>query len=146
MEDKEIQGQEQDNTVETAEYSINADENAAGTNHLNEPLENESAYEKLQAELSEQKDKYIRLYAEFDNFRRRPAKERIELMQTAGKDVIVSLIDVMDDCDRAEKQMQQSADIEQVKEGIQLIFNKLRSTLQAKGLKPMESINSDFVV
>ena len=78
MEDKEIQGQEQDNTVETAEYSINADENAAGTTHLNEPLENESAYEKLQAELTEQKDKYIRLYAEFENFRRRTAKERIE--------------------------------------------------------------------
>lgn len=146
MEDKEIQGQEQDNTVETAEYSINADENAAGTTHLNEPLESENAYGKLVAELSEQKDKYIRLYAEFDNFRRRTAKERIELMQTAGKDVIVSLLDVMDDCDRAEKQMQQSTDIAQVKEGIQLIFNKLRSTLQAKGLKAMESINSDFDV
>ena len=146
MEDKEIQGQEQDNTVETAEYSINADENAAGTTHLNEPLENESAYEKLQAELSEQKDKYIRLYAEFDNFRRRTAKERIELMQTAGKDVIVSLLDVMDDCDRAEKQMQQSTDIVQVKQGIQLIFSKLRNTLHAKGLKAMESINSDFDV
>ncbi|HRH50305.1 MAG TPA: nucleotide exchange factor GrpE [Panacibacter sp.] len=146
MEDKEIQGQEQDNTVETAEYSINADENAAGTTHLNEPLKNENAYEKLVAELSEQKDKYIRLYAEFDNFRRRTAKERIELMQTAGKDVIVSLLDVMDDCDRAEKQMQHSTDITQVKEGIQLIFNKLRSTLQAKGLKAMESINADFDV
>lgn len=146
MEDKELKGREQDNTVETAEYSINADENAAGTNHLNEPLENESIYEKLQAELNEQKDKYIRLYAEFDNFRRRTAKERIELMQTAGKDVIVSLLDVLDDCDRAEKQMQQATDIEQLKEGIQLIFGKLRNTLQAKGLKAMKSINTDFDV
>ena len=146
MEDKDIQGQEQDNTVETAEYSINADENAAGTTHLNEPLENESAYEKLQQEIGEQKDKYIRLYAEFDNFRRRTAKERIELMQTAGKDVITALLDVLDDCDRAEKQMQNSDDIKQVKEGIQLIFNKLRNTLQGKGLKAMESVHTDFDV
>lgn len=146
MKDKEIQDQEQDNTVETAEYSINADESAAGTTHLNEPVENESAYEKLQAELSEQKDKYIRLYAEFDNFRRRTAKERLELMQTAGKDVIISLLDVLDDCDRAEKQMQHSDDIKQVKEGIQLIFNKLRNTLQAKGLRTMESVKTNFDV
>ena len=146
MKDKEIQDQEQDNTVETAEYSINADESAAGTTHLNEPVENESAFEKLQAELSEQKDKYIRLYAEFDNFRRRTAKERIELMQTAGKDVIISLLDVLDDCDRAEKQMQNSDDIKQVKEGIQLIFNKLRNILQSKGLKAMESVKTNFDV
>ena len=141
-----MQGQEQDNTVETAEYSINADENAAGINHLNEPIENESAYEKLQMELSEQKDKYIRLYAEFDNFRRRTAKEKNELMQTAGKDVIVSLLDVLDDCDRAEKQMLQITDTKQLKEGINLIFGKLRNTMQAKGLKAMESINTDFDV
>ena len=146
MKDKEIQDQEQDNTVETAEYSINADESAAGTTHLNEPVENESAYEKLQAELSEQKDKYIRLYAEFDNFRRRTAKERIELMQTAGKDVIIPLLDVLDDCDRAEKQMQNSDDIKQVKEGIQLIFNKLRNTLHSTGLKAMESVKTNFDV
>jgi len=146
MEDKEMQGQEQDNTVETAEYSINADENAAGTNHLNEPVENESAYEKLKMELAEQKDKYIRLYAEFDNFRRRTAKEKNELMQTAGKDVIAALLDVVDDCDRAEKQMPGTNDINQLKEGTQLIFNKLRNTLQVRGLKAMESINTNFDV
>ncbi len=146
MEDKEMKDSEQDNTVETAEYSINADENAAGTNHLNEPIENESAYERLKMELAEQKDKYIRLYAEFDNFRRRTAKEKNELMLTAGKDVIISLLDVLDDCDRAEKQMPQSTDIDQVKEGIQLIFSKLRNTMQAKGLKAMESIHTDFDV
>lgn len=146
MEEKQMPNNEQDNSVETADFSINADENAAGTTHLNEPVENDSEIEKLQAELKEQKDKYIRLYAEFDNFRRRTAKERIELIQTAGKDVIISLLDVLDDCDRAEKQIQQSDDINQVKEGIQLVFNKLRGTLQSKGLKAMESINTDFDV
>ena len=108
--------------------------------------ESENAVEKLQSELNEQKDKYIRLFAEFDNFKRRNAKERVELIQTAGKDVIFALLDVLDDCDRAEKQMQTSEDLQQIKEGIQLVFGKLRNTLQARGLKAMESIETDFDV
>lgn len=134
------------NEATNQEIDINADENAAGTSHLNEPVADDSELEKLQAELQEQKDKYLRLMAEFDNFRRRTAKERIELIQTAGKDVIVSLLDVLDDCDRAEKQLQSSDDIAVQKEGIQLVFNKLRSNLQSKGVKAMESINADFDV
>jgi len=125
---------------------INTDETAAGTSFLNEPVAEESATEKLEAELKEQKDKYIRLMAEFDNFRRRTAKERLDLMQTAGKDVIVSLLDVLDDCDRAEKQLSASDDLQLQKEGIQLVFNKLRNTLSAKGVKAMESIQTDFDV
>ena len=108
--------------------------------------ESENAVEKLQSELNEQKDKYIRLFAEFDNFKRRNAKERVELIQTAGKDVIFALLDVLDDCDRAEKQLQTSEDLQQIKEGIQLVFGKLRNTLQARGLKAMESIETDFDV
>ncbi len=100
---------------------------------------------KLQAELDEQKDKYLRLVAEFDNFRRRTAKERMDLMQTAGKEIIVSLLDVMDDCDRAEKQLKVNGN-EAENEGTLLVFNKLRSILQQKGLKAMESINEDFDV
>ena len=84
--------------------------------------------------------------AEFDNFRRRTAKERLELMQTAGKEVIISLLDVLDDCDRAEKQLQTTDDIALQKEGIQLVFNKLRNTLQGKGVKVLESISTDFDV
>jgi molecular chaperone GrpE len=123
---------------------MNTDENAAGTTHLNEPVAEESEMEKLKAELAEQKDKYIRLFAEFDNFKRRTAKERIDLMQTAGKDVIVSLLDVLDDCDRAEKQMQQTEEVTLVKEGIALVFHKLRTNLQSKGLKVMESVAAEF--
>jgi len=146
MEDKQKQTFEQENTVETADFSINADENAAGTTHLNEPVGNESELEKIKEDLQEQKDKYVRLYAEFDNFRRRTAKERIELIQTAGKDVITSLLDVLDDCDRAEKQLQQTDDVALIKEGIQLVFSKLRNNLQSKGVKAMESIGSEFDV
>ncbi|HXL59047.1 MAG TPA: nucleotide exchange factor GrpE [Chitinophagaceae bacterium] len=146
MEDKPMKNQEQENTVETADFSINADENAAGTTHLNQPMQEESELEKTQQELKEQKDKYLRLYAEFDNYRRRTAKENIELRQTASKEVITDLLDVLDDCDRAEKQMQQTNDIDLLKEGIQLVFNKLRNTLQSKGLKVMDSMHKDFDV
>jgi molecular chaperone GrpE len=139
MEEKEI-------TVENEEMNINADSDIPGNTHLSNPEEPENAVDKIQKELDEQKDKYIRLFAEFDNFKRRSAKERVELFQTAGKEVITSLLDVLDDCDRAEKQLQTTEDLTQIKEGVQLVFNKLRSTLQSKGLKAMESINQDFDV
>ena len=135
MEDKEI------NTTEPIVEAVNGAENAPEPEV--EPL---SELEQLKVDLAEQKDKYLRLMAEFDNFKRRTAKERIDLIQTAGKDVIVSLLDVMDDCDRAEKQLNTSDDIAIVKEGIQLVFNKIRSTMQAKGLTAMESLNKDFNV
>jgi len=127
------------------EADTSAEEPAEEKTDLNQP-ESENVVEKLQAELIEQKDKYIRLFAEFDNFKRRNAKERIELIQTAGKEVITSLLDVLDDCDRAEKQIQSSEDLQQIREGIQLVFGKLRNTMQVRGLKPMESIETDFDV
>lgn len=148
MEQKETMNQAQD-TAENLDnfegFNINSDADIPGNNHLSNP-EAENATEKLQAELDEQKDKYIRLFADFDNFKRRNAKERYELIQTAGKEVITSLLDVLDDCDRAEKQLQATDDIDQIKQGVQLVFNKLRNTLQAKGLKEMESINTEFDV
>lgn len=143
MEEKDLNTQ---NDTINDTLNINADENAAGSTHLNEPVEEENQLQKLQDEVSEQKDKYLRLMAEFDNFRRRTAKERLDLIQTAGKDVVVSMLDVLDDCDRAEKQLQTSDNIGLQKEGIQLVFNKIRSTLQSKGVKVMESINTDFDV
>jgi molecular chaperone GrpE len=128
------------------DLDINSDDSIPGTSHLSDSLTEENEMVKLKAEVQEQKDKYLRLFAEFDNFKRRTAKERIELAQTAGKEVITSMLDVLDDCDRAEKQMQTTADIAQIKEGVQLVFNKLRTTLQNKGLKSMESINTEFDV
>jgi molecular chaperone GrpE len=125
---------------------MNTDENIAGTTHLNEMSGQDEELERLRDELQEQKDKYLRLFAEFDNFRKRSARENLDLRSTAGKEVITSLLDVLDDCDRAEKQLQESENIDQVKEGVQLVFSKLRSTLQAKGLKAMTSINTDFDV
>ena len=123
---------------------INTDSDVPGTSHLNEPMNDENEIEKLQTELGELKDKYIRQAAEFDNFRKRGAKERLELIQTAGKDVIVSLLDVLDDCDRAQKQLDASQDIDSIKEGVLLVFNKLKGVLQNRGLRPMETINQEF--
>ncbi len=143
MEEKDITTQ---NDTVNDTFNFNADESAGGSTHLNEPIEEENQFEKLQDEIQEQKDKYLRLMAEFDNYRRRTAKERLDLIQTAGKDVVISLLDVLDDCDRAEKQLQTTDNIELQKEGVQLVFNKIRSTLQSKGVKLMESINTDFDV
>jgi len=98
----------------------------------------------LKKEIEEQKEKFIRLYADFDNFKRRNAKERVELIQTAGREVIQSLLEVMDDCDRAERQMQKSDDVAQIREGIQLVFSKLRNTMQSKGVKEMKTIGEEF--
>lgn len=109
-----------------------------------ETLEPKDELGELKIEIAEQKDKFIRLYAEFDNFKRRNAKERIELMQTAGREVIQSMLEVVDDCDRAEKQLNQSEDLDQIRKGVGLVFSKLRNTLHAKGLKEMKCIGEDF--
>jgi molecular chaperone GrpE len=123
---------------------INTDENMSGTSHLNEPVAEESEIEKLRAELVEMKDKLLRKTAEFDNFRKRNAKERLELIVTAGREVITEMLDVLDDCDRAQKQFETSDDVNQLKDGVTLIFNKLRNKLQTRGLKQMESVNTEF--
>src|SRR5678816_3499625 len=91
--------------TEEPEVGINADENISGISHLNEPLANEPELETLRNELGEMKDKFIRKVAEFENFKKRSLKERIELIQTAGKEVIIDMLEVLDDCERAEKQM-----------------------------------------
>ena len=125
-------------------FDINADEALSGSTHLNEPVAEESELEKVKDELKEAKDRYLRLAAEFDNYKRRNAKERIELIQTAGRDVISDLLEILDDADRAQKQREASVDVQQIKQGVSLIFNKLKNQLQAKGLRPMESIGKDF--
>jgi len=108
------------------------------------PVEELNELDTLKKEVEEQKEKFIRLYAEFDNYKRRNAKERVELIQTAGREVIQSMLEVLDDCERAEKQMNQSEDLKQIKEGIGLVFIKFRNMLQSRGLKEMKSIGEAF--
>jgi molecular chaperone GrpE len=139
MEDKEMDTKDQ--AIDAQNVAENSPETAPELEET--PL---SELDQLKADLADQKDKYLRLMAEFENFRRRTAKERLDLIQTAGKDVIVSMLEVMDDCDRAEKQLNSADDISVQKEGIQLVFNKVRSTLQSKGVTAMESLHKDFNV
>ena len=134
MAEKDVKEQVNETPENNSGADVNTDENQAT---------GESELEKLKAELEAGKDKYLRLVAEFDNFRRRSAKERIELAQTAGCEVTQDLLEVLDDSDRAQKQLD-SSDGKEVKEGVTLVFNKLRSLLQSKGLKPMEAIGKDF--
>ena len=103
MTEKDVKEQEQ-----REDNGINSDENLSGTSFLNEPLGEESAEEKLKEELQESKDRYLRLAAEFENFKRRNAREKIEMIQTAGRDIIKDLLDVLDDSDRAQKQIEQT--------------------------------------
>lgn len=144
MAEKDMKEEMTNQGEQSAGMNINTDENLSGTTHLNEPVAEESEMEKLKAELEAATDKYIRKVAEFENFKRRNAKERIELIQTAGRDVITDILTVLDDCDRAQKQMEISDNAEAIKQGVLLVFNKLRNTLQAKGVKQMEAINTDF--
>ena len=142
--DKETKFNPVENQENEGNIDINTDESLSGTSHLNEPVEEESGLEKLKAELEDQKDKFVRKVAEFENLRRRSAKERVELIQTAGKEVITDLLDVLDDCDRAQKQIEKSEDNKEIKDGVLLVFNKLRNILSAKGLKPMQTFHEEF--
>jgi molecular chaperone GrpE len=137
----------EENIMNTENTSENADQQISENtdNQENtEQVEELSAEEKLQSEVQQLNDKYLRMYAEFDNYKRRTQKERVELLQTAGKDVIVSLLPVLDDFDRALKAMETAADVAPVKEGVLLVHNKLKNLLAQKGLKDVESINKEF--
>jgi molecular chaperone GrpE len=132
--------------IDDAAINFNSDDSLAGTTHLNDEMtsEEDDKVQQLENQLKEANDKYLRLVAEFDNFRKRNAKERIELIKSAGEDIIKSLLDVVDDSERAAKQLEISEDLTLIKEGINLVFNKLKNTLQNKGLKAMESKEQDF--
>jgi molecular chaperone GrpE len=91
----------------------------------------------LEEQLQQEKDKYIRLFAEFENYKRRTAKERIELFKTAGEGVLKDMLPVLDDFDRALIEINKSED-KQLTDGVTLISNKLRNTLTAKGLEQVE--------
>ena len=103
--------------------------------------------EQLTAKLAESNDKYIRLAAEFDNYRRRVAKEKLDLISTAGEDVIKGLLPVLDDCERALQVLESSTDSEAAKaakEGTELIYNKLMGYLKSKGLAPIDAVGKEL--
>ncbi|WP_374755647.1 nucleotide exchange factor GrpE [Dyadobacter jiangsuensis] len=96
------------------------------------------------AEIAELKDKYLRLYADFENFRRRTAKEKLEMISGASADTVKLILPIVDDFERAKVSFDSSTDIEALKEGVDLIYTKLYKALESKGLKAMESKGADF--
>jgi molecular chaperone GrpE len=113
----------------------------------NVPKESDPKDEKiaeLQSKVNELNDKYLRLYSEFDNFRKRTAKEKLELIQSGGEDVFKSILPVIDDFERAIKSNSGISDVNAVNDGVNLIYNKLKSTLTQKGLEEMKSAGEPF--
>jgi molecular chaperone GrpE len=100
--------------------------------------------DRLTAELADSKEKYLRLYADFENLRRRSAKEKLEYIKSANEDIIKVILPVIDDFERAQKSGTTVEDASVVREGMQLIYNKLYKTLEQKGLKPMDSVGKTF--
>lgn len=138
----------QDNQGEELKNEVNNEagstENPSAEQEQNTPeTENESVRD-VDAELKEKDDKYLRLYAEFENYKKRTAAERRELYKTANQEVLIALIPLMDDFERALKAMQTATEVSSVKEGIELVSHKFKNTLVAQGLKPMESIGQPF--
>ncbi|WP_322550659.1 nucleotide exchange factor GrpE [Flavobacterium psychraquaticum] len=135
----------QDSTENIEKENINEENVSENQEILTPEL---SVEEQLQLDLTNEKDKFLRLFAEFENFKRRTAKERIDLFKTANQDVLQAMLPVLDDFDRAWNQISKSED-EALTTGVQLIHDKLRATLVAKGLEEVEVkagdiFNADF--
>ncbi|NPD46166.1 nucleotide exchange factor GrpE [Lentimicrobium sp. L6] len=126
----------EDTNTESTEESV--DQNTE------EPVSCEEEIKNLEAQIAELKDKHLRLFSEFDNFRKRTTKERIELFKTANADLILDLIPVLDDFERAQQSMAESSDAEAIKSGVELVYNKLYKTLEKRGLQCMDSKEKEF--
>lgn len=112
-----------------------------------EDKESDSIEEKQddkEAQLAELQEKYLRLSAEFDNYRKRTLKERIDLTKSAGENILVNLLPVMDDFDRAMSLMETASDCKAMKEGIDLIYSKMKDFLKHNGIKEIDAIDKDF--
>lgn len=119
-------------------------DNAPDKDQLSEEEKLRLQVEELEGKLAKEKDDYIRLMAEFDNFRRRTSQEKLDLVSVASMDTIKGLLPVLDDCERALAVLGESADSEAAKEGTNLIYTKLMSYLQGKGLAVIEAAGKEF--
>ena len=136
-----------ENTKKEQEQECDASEQQEATQaQSEETAEERSDSVELSPEekYAELNDKFLRLYAEFDNYRRRTNKEKIDLISSAGESVLKDMLPVMDDFERAILNNEKASDIESVKEGFHLIFNKFRHILESKGLKKMEAKGEMF--
>jgi molecular chaperone GrpE len=136
--DQENQKEAELQTEETRQDNVDSFETLTGT----DDSKNQAELKKMQEDLAEAKDKYLRLYSEFENFRRRTAKEKLELIQTANEQLVKVLLPVIDDFERAEKAFQGTESKEM--EGFLLIYNKFKKILEQTGVKKMEAKGTSF--
>jgi molecular chaperone GrpE len=140
MKDEKNSVEEQEEKVEDAIVNTDSAEAEDST-----PEEELTDIEKKDIEIQELKEKHLRLYSEFDNFRRRTQKEKLDLYKTAGEDIFKVLLPVMDDFERAKKSMEDTQDYDSLKEGVDLIYNKFQHIFKSNGLEPMADIvGTDF--
>jgi len=151
MDPKEKKVKEEElNVEETQNHAENQPQNeqAEETTPLTHEEELEKELEKAQETIEEQKDKYLRLSAEFDNYRKRTMKEKAELILNGGEKSLSSILPVVDDFERAIKTMETATDVNAVKEGVELIYNKFMAVLAQNGVKVIETkdqpLDTDF--
>lgn len=145
MKEKNIDKEPIKEEQKVQEENIEEKVNGSNTDNVSEDSAEQNAKSSEVAdEASEWKDKYLRLVAEFDNYRKRTLKEKMDLIASGGEDVIKSLLAIMDDIDRALDAMTKSNDIEAIRQGIMLIHQKLLDTLHAKGVEEISAIGQEL--
>ena len=138
---KKILKKDKKEVQEMKDKEVNAEEKVSGQEEVDEL----SREDQLEQEISELKDKQIRLFAEFENFKKRTAKERIDLFRNAGVEFFEAMLPVLDDFDRASKHREEVKDNHELQKGFDLIHSKLLGVLEQKGLKSMDSsVGKDF--
>ncbi len=107
-------------------------------------IEQNDVVSKMEAELTESRDKYLRLYSDFENYKKRVSRDRVEQSKMAGSEIFLAFLPIMDDLDRALKSVEDAKDSEPIKEGLRLIYSKMKSSTESKGLKSMDAKGLDF--
>jgi len=129
----------------SGEQEVITDQNATGAEENTENQDPSAGKtDSWQEKYADINDRYLRLYSEFDNFRKRSAKERIDFAKTASADIFSALLPILDDFDRAAKATEMATDIDVVKEGMHLIYQKMRNLMTSKGLEEMSALNEAF--
>jgi molecular chaperone GrpE len=141
---EQIEQEESTNTVEEKEETVASPENQEKQDKGKESASEEDELSQLKNENSVLKDKFLRLAAEFDNYKKRTLKEKIEMMKTAATDTVTALLPVLDDFDRAKKNADDENSAETFSEGVSLVYQKLYNILKQKGLQPMETNGQPF--
>jgi molecular chaperone GrpE len=135
---------EQSQPTENEEVESDGKKSRKNRKQRKEDEAREKEIEELKAQVEEQKDRYLRLSAEFDNYRKRTLKERSDMLKTVNGDTLSGMLPVLDDLERAMQSMQKATDVDAVREGVVLIYNKIQEFLKNKGIVEIDAMNQVF--